>query len=43
MNEIFLDTETTGLSFKDNHKINEIGHIILIYPILALIKLQPFD
>ena len=25
MNEIFLDTETTGLSFKDNHKIVEIA------------------
>ena len=27
MNEIFLDTETTGLSFKDNHKIVEIACI----------------
>jgi|TARA_B110001450_G_C17617585_1_gene479863 DNA polymerase-3 subunit epsilon len=25
MNEIFLDTETTGLSYKDNHKIVEIA------------------
>tara|TARA_B100002019_G_C21116271_1_gene521050 strand:- start:25 stop:684 length:660 start_codon:yes stop_codon:yes gene_type:complete len=25
MNEIFLDTETTGLSFKDGHKIVEIA------------------
>ena len=25
MNEIFLDTETTGLSFKDGHKIIEIA------------------
>ena len=27
MNEIFLDTETTGLSFRDNHKIVEIACI----------------
>ena len=27
MNEIFLDTETTGLSFKDNHRIVEIACI----------------
>ena len=27
MNEIFLDTETTGLSFKDGHKIVEIACI----------------
>ena len=27
MNEIFLDTETTGLSFKDGHKILEIACI----------------
>ena len=27
MNEIFLDTETTGLSVKDNHKIVEIACI----------------
>tara|TARA_B100001057_G_scaffold330614_1_gene330940 strand:- start:319 stop:987 length:669 start_codon:yes stop_codon:yes gene_type:complete len=27
MNEIFLDTETTGLSFLDNHKIVEIACI----------------
>ena len=27
MNEIFLDTETTGLSFKDGHKIDEIACI----------------
>ena len=25
MNEIFLDTETTGLSFKDGHKIVEVA------------------
>ena len=25
MNEIFLDTETTGLSFKDGHKVVEIA------------------
>ena len=25
MNEIFLDTETTGLSYKDNHKIVEVA------------------
>ena len=25
MNEIFLDTETTGLSFKEGHKIVEIA------------------
>ena len=25
MNEIFLDTETTGLSFKDGHKLVEIA------------------
>ena len=25
MKEIFLDTETTGLSYKDNHKIVEIA------------------
>ena len=27
MNEIFLDTETTGLSFKDGHKVIEIACI----------------
>ena len=27
MNEVFLDTETTGLSFKDGHKIVEIACI----------------
>tara|TARA_A100001011_G_C14261345_1_gene822556 strand:+ start:337 stop:1008 length:672 start_codon:yes stop_codon:yes gene_type:complete len=27
MNEIFLDTETTGLSYKENHKILEIACI----------------
>ena len=27
MNEIFLDTETTGLSYADNHKIVEIACI----------------
>ena len=27
MNEIFLDTETTGLSYRDNHKIVEIACI----------------
>ena len=27
MNEIFLDIETTGLSFKDNHKVVEIACI----------------
>ena len=27
MNEIFLDTETTGLSFRDGHKIVEIACI----------------
>lgn len=27
MNEVFLDTETTGLSFKDGHKIIEIACI----------------
>ena len=27
MYEIFLDTETTGLSFKDGHKIVEIACI----------------
>ena len=25
MNEVFLDTETTGLSFKDGHKKVEIS------------------
>ena len=25
MNEIFLDTETTGLSLKDDHRIVEIA------------------
>ena len=25
MNEIFLDTETTGLSFKEGHKVVEIA------------------
>ena len=29
MNEIFLDTETTGLSFKEGHRIVEIGCIEL--------------
>ena len=28
MNEIFLDTETTGLSFKDGHRIVEITCVI---------------
>ena len=27
MNEVFLDTETTGLSFKDGHKVVEIACI----------------
>ena len=27
MNEVFLDTETTGLSFQDGHKIVEIACI----------------
>ena len=27
MNEVFLDTETTGLSFKDGHRIVEIACI----------------
>ena len=27
MNEIFLDTETTGLSFRDGHRIVEIACI----------------
>ena len=27
MNEVFLDTETTGLSFRDGHKIVEIACI----------------
>jgi len=27
MNEVFLDTETTGLSYRDNHKIVEIACI----------------
>ena len=27
MNEVFLDTETTGLSFKEGHKIVEIACI----------------
>ena len=27
MNEVFLDTETTGLSYKDGHKIVEIACI----------------
>ena len=27
MSEIFLDIETTGLSYKDNHKIVEIACI----------------
>ena len=27
MNEIFLDTETTGLSFNDGHKIVEVACI----------------
>ena len=29
MNEIFLDTETTGLSVKDGHRVVEIGCIEL--------------
>ena len=29
MNEIFLDTETTGLSFKSGHKVVEIACIEL--------------
>ena len=27
MNEVFLDTETTGLSFKEGHRIVEIACI----------------
>ena len=27
MNEVFLDTETTGLSFRDGHKVIEIACI----------------
>ena len=27
MNEVFLDTETTGLSYKENHRIVEIACI----------------
>ena len=27
MNEVFLDTETTGLSFREGHKIVEIACI----------------
>ena len=27
MNEVFLDTETTGLSFKEGHKVVEIACI----------------
>ena len=27
MNEVFLDTETTGLSFKEGHKIVEVACI----------------
>ena len=27
MNEVFLDTETTGLSFNDKHKIVEVACI----------------
>ena len=27
MNEVFLDTETTGLSFRDGHKVVEIACI----------------
>ena len=27
MNEIFLDTETTGLSFRDGHKVIELACI----------------
>ena len=27
MNEVFLDTETTGLSFRENHKLVEIACI----------------
>ena len=27
MNEVFLDTETTGLSFKDGHRVVEIACI----------------
>ena len=30
MYEVFLDTETTGLSFRDGHKIVEIACIILL-------------
>ena len=30
MNEIFLDTETTGLSFKDGHKIVEIACTVVL-------------
>ena len=31
MNEVFLDTETTGLSFQDGHKIVEIACIFAIF------------
>ena len=30
MSEIFLDTETTGLSFQEGHKIVEIGCVELL-------------
>ena len=32
MNEIILDTETTGLSIKDDHRIIEIAGVELIIP-----------
>ncbi len=45
MSEVFLDTETTGLSFKDGHRIVEIAcvetdDLIPIFIILILISID---
>ena len=38
MNEIFLDTETTGLSFNEGHKVVEIACIESYMIALKLIR-----
>ena len=44
MTEIFLDTETTGLSYKDNHKIVELKDLSQpkMYFIRLLIQKEMF-
>ena len=38
MSEVFLDTETTGLSFKDGHKVVEIEGLRKAYDQLEVFK-----